>query len=51
MLREGRGRPPEVELIRFARAVGCTAPEEIIVFDELPSTAIGRGRVGLSITR
>ena len=42
-LREGSERPPDVELIRFARApLGCTAPEEIIVFDELPSTAIGK---------
>lgn len=48
-LREGCERPPDVELIRFARAkVGYKAPEEIVVLDEMPSTATGKvDRAGL----
>jgi long-chain acyl-CoA synthetase len=42
-LREGRERPSDVELIRFARArVGYKAPEEIVVLDEMPLTATGK---------
>ena len=42
-LREGSERPPDVELIRFARAkVGYKAPEEIVVLDEMPRTATGK---------
>ena len=48
-LREGCERPPDVELIRFARAkIGYKAPEEIVVIDEMPSTATGKvDRMGL----
>lgn len=48
-LREGCERPPDVELIRFARAkVGYKAPEEIVVLDEMPCTATGKvDRTGL----
>jgi len=48
-LREGSGRPTDVELIRLARAkVGYKAPEEIVVLDEMPQTATGKvDRTGL----
>src|SRR4029450_8537219 len=48
-LRDGVGRPPAQELIRFARAkVGYKAPEEIVVLDEMPRTATGKvDRTGL----
>jgi acyl-coenzyme A synthetase/AMP-(fatty) acid ligase len=42
-LREGCERPPDLELIRFARAkVGYKAPEEIVVLDEMLRTATGK---------
>jgi len=48
-LREGNERPPDAELIRFARAkIGYKAPEEIVVLDEMPCTATGKvDRTGL----
>jgi long-chain acyl-CoA synthetase len=48
-LRKGCERPPDLELIRFARAkVGYKAPEEIVVLDEMPRTATGKvDRTGL----
>ena len=48
-MREGSERPPDVELIRFARAkIGYKAPEEIVVLDEMPCTATGKvDRTGL----
>ncbi|HEX5728393.1 class I adenylate-forming enzyme family protein [Microbacterium sp.] len=48
-LRNGSERPSDVELIRFARAkVGYKAPDEIVVLDEMPSTATGKvDRTGL----
>jgi len=48
-LREGHDRPPDLELIRFARAkVGYKAPEEIVVLHEMPRTATGKvDRTGL----
>ena len=50
-LREGCVRPPDVELIRFARArVGYKAPEEIAVLEEMPRTATGKvDRTGLKL--
>ena len=42
-MREGNERPPDAELIRFARAkIGYKAPEEIVVLDEMPCTATGK---------
>lgn len=42
-LKPGATRPPEQELIAFARArVGYKAPEEIVFLDELPLNAVGK---------
>jgi acyl-coenzyme A synthetase/AMP-(fatty) acid ligase len=42
-LSEGAQRPTSQELIRFARErIGYKAPEEIVVLDEMPLTAVGK---------
>lgn len=41
--RPGAAQPTAAELLRFARArVGYTAPEEVVVLDEVPTNAVGK---------